>query len=287
MNKTFSYITILAVGLFALKLVAAGELSYYINPGYVPFATVASAVCVVVGAGGMVQRISVLVVRRLVANLKLTLTDKKLWLVVLAVVLSLITLPGVLLLIAILFIKVPDSSFDKFLRQRQFYYLLVVVILATAWLLPAKPLGSEAAGQLTGNLNNVIASGDEPSTLSLFSFDSSKYGIGDWIKRINYDPDLSAYIGKDVHVIGFVHHPSDFTAEMFLVSRFVISCCAVDARPVGLPVLSSDLQSSYAVDSWVEVTGRFITQDINGEQSLVIEPTNITQVDQPATPYIY
>ncbi|MCA9379341.1 TIGR03943 family protein [Candidatus Dojkabacteria bacterium] len=287
MNKTFSYLTILIVGVFALRLVATGELAYYINPGYIPFATLASSLCVMVGVGGVVwvggKSVSQLAVRKLASFLK----DRKLWLVMLSVALSFITLPGVILLIVVLFIEVPDSGFDKFLRQNQFYYLLVVVMLVAAWIIPAKPLGSEAAGQLTGNLNNIIASGQEPSTLSLFSFDSSKFDIGEWIKRINYDPDLDNYIGKEVNVIGFVHHPAELGEDYFLASRFVISCCAVDARPIGLPVEFPGWQGQYALDSWVQVNGKFTIQELDGERTLIISPDEITQVDQPATPYIY
>ena len=58
----------------------------------------------------------------------------------------------------------------------------------------------------------------------------------DWVRTLTVYPEPDAYTGQKVKVQGFVIHPPELPKDYLLLSRFVITCCAADAYPVGLPV---------------------------------------------------
>jgi uncharacterized membrane protein YcgQ (UPF0703/DUF1980 family) len=67
-----------------------------------------------------------------------------------------------------------------------------------------------------------------------------------------------------------------------------VTCCAVDAQPLGVPVLLPGWQDRFAADDWVEVTGGFSPNpDPSAAEPLVLVPDTIEKIDQPAQPYVY
>lgn len=121
--------------------------------------------------------------------------------------------------------------------------------------------------------------------------------IIDWIRLVNVYPEPDAYAGEAVSVSGFAMHPDDWPEGYIRVSRFVLTCCAADAYPVGLPVKlaesrfssreDSPERSDYPVDSWIEVEGEMTTGELSGRRQLVILPTAVTPIEEPKNPYEY
>ena len=111
----------------------------------------------------------------------------------------------------------------------------------------------------------------------------------DWIRLVNVYPEPDAYAGEGVNVKGFVIHPEEWPADYLMVSRFVLTCCAADAYPVGLPVKLADgmARADYPVDSWLEVRGEMTTETLDGRRQLAIAPTEIIEVEEPRNPYEY
>ena len=95
-----------------------------------------------------------------------------------------------------------------------------------------------------------------------------------------------SYVGKQVDVVGFVFHPEDAPAEVFYVSRFSVTCCAVDARPLGLPVYSPGWQEDFGEDSWVRVVGVFTETEGDVPEPVLVTPESIESTEQPANPYV-
>lgn len=160
--------------------------------------------------------------------------------------------------------------------------ILIVLPLALGFTLPVKPLSVLTAQQRAIDLNG-IRSGE--STASLFLKNTKTYTLGDWIKVINNNPDLNRFVDKEVKVSGFVFSPENSDHE-FLVSRFLITCCAVDARPLGLWV-EADWQGNFRENQWVEVEGIFSLVEKNGQNTLRISPKNINLISEPANPYVF
>ncbi|NES24685.1 MAG: TIGR03943 family protein [Symploca sp. SIO3E6] len=109
----------------------------------------------------------------------------------------------------------------------------------------------------------------------------------DWARTINVYPEPDTYTGQPVKVTGFVVHPPELPSKYLLISRFVITCCAADAYPVGLPVKLNVNKDKYPADSWIEVEGQMITENLEGERQLTIEASSVKKIDEPDNPYNY
>jgi uncharacterized repeat protein (TIGR03943 family) len=123
----------------------------------------------------------------------------------------------------------------------------------------------------------------------------------DWVRTLNVYPEPDAYNGQTVKVEGFVVHPPELSQEYLLLSRFVITCCAADAYPVGLPVklngnkgaessdrfLPAQNRQVYPPDTWLEVEGKMITENLGDKRQLTIQASSLKQIPEPKNPYNY
>lgn len=107
----------------------------------------------------------------------------------------------------------------------------------------------------------------------------------DWIRTLNLYPEPDAYTGQKVSVEGFIIHLPDLPDNYLNIARFVITCCAADAYPVGLPVKLTGNRSAYPPDKWFRVEGQMITETLNNKRQLVIDSTKLTEIPTPANPY--
>ncbi|MFN6477917.1 TIGR03943 family putative permease subunit [Nostoc sp. DedQUE07] len=109
----------------------------------------------------------------------------------------------------------------------------------------------------------------------------------DWVRTVNVYPEPDTYTGQKVKVQGFVIHPPDIGKEYLFLARFVLSCCAADAYPVGLPVKLQNNQEPYSADTWLEVEGQMVTENLAGKRQLTIAATSLKKIPQPQNPYSY
>ncbi|MHC0063271.1 TIGR03943 family putative permease subunit [Nostoc sp. UIC 10890] len=109
----------------------------------------------------------------------------------------------------------------------------------------------------------------------------------DWVRTVNVYPEPDAYTGQKVKVQGFVIHPPDIGKEYLFLARFVLTCCAADAYPVGLPVKLQNNQERYSPDTWLEVEGQMVTENLAGKRQLTIAATSLKKIPQPQNPYSY
>jgi uncharacterized membrane protein YcgQ (UPF0703/DUF1980 family) len=66
-----------------------------------------------------------------------------------------------------------------------------------------------------------------------------------------------------------------------------MTCCAVDARPIGVPVYQPNWRNTYKADQWVDVQGTFIQNPEAGAIAVAIGPKSITPISEPDNPYVY
>lgn len=109
----------------------------------------------------------------------------------------------------------------------------------------------------------------------------------EWVRTLNVYPEPDSYTGQKVKVQGFVIYPPELPEQYLLLSRFVITCCAADAYPVGLPVKLTQNRQVYPVDRWLEVEGQMITQNLGGKRQLTIQASSLKQIAEPQNPYDY
>lgn len=182
------------------------------------------------------------------------------------------------------------SLFKRVELQLGWKQLSIILFLIVILLVPAKPLSSETATQRSGSFGLVAA--EEAEVSPLLIKDPRTLNISDWVKLKNYDPNIARLAGQPVSVIGFVYRLSGsgqmYSSDNFLVGRFVISCCAVDATPVGLEVDNSEdilADKNLNSDDWVKLEGEWVLKNRDGMDYLVVSPTSIERIEAPSAPY--
>jgi len=166
----------------------------------------------------------------------------------------------------------------------------VVAVTLAMLVLPPATLSARTAEQRAVNAGSLTSatggSGDAAATLlGAGTTDTRGFGVKDWAAAIRQTTDTSALTGRTLTLTGFVVRSG--STDSFTLTRFVISCCAVDAQPVGVVVLagSGALPDS---DAWVRVTGSLVSNpDASSGDRLVVRPASITPVAQPKDPYEY
>ncbi|HEY0258665.1 MAG TPA: TIGR03943 family protein [Lacisediminihabitans sp.] len=188
----------------------------------------------------------------------------------------------------------PDHDHDEPPRR----WGAVVSVIATVLTLgvavglvvvPPATLTTATADQRVINSTNVgAATKTVGSAASAPSGASSKFTVLDWSSLLRQTSDVNFYRDKTADVTGFVTADKDDPDNVFYVSRFVITCCAVDAQPVGVPVYLPNWKNGFKADGWVRVTGEFDTNPSSrSRQPIALVPTATTAVSQPRDPYLY
>ncbi|WAB81615.1 TIGR03943 family protein [Microcella daejeonensis] len=117
----------------------------------------------------------------------------------------------------------------------------------------------------------------------------ARFTVREWAGILRQTSDLGFFADKPVtDLVGFVSPDADDPENVFYVSRFSITCCAVDAQPLGVPVHLPGWQEQFPVDSWVSVSGEFVSNpSAQSLQPIVIEPSGVEAVEQPREPYLF
>lgn len=117
----------------------------------------------------------------------------------------------------------------------------------------------------------------------------ARFTVREWSSVLRQTSDLAFFDDKPATaLLGFVTPDSDDPDNMFYVSRFVVTCCAVDAQPLGVPVYLPGWQSTFEPGAWIEVSGPFVSNPSSSStQAIVIEPDTVEAVEQPREPYLF
>ncbi|MBF4606238.1 TIGR03943 family putative permease subunit [Curtobacterium sp. VKM Ac-1393] len=167
--------------------------------------------------------------------------------------------------------------------------IVTIGVTVSMLVLPPTTLSARTAQQRSvdsATLSNATGSEAAVSLLGSEGVDTSEYGVKDWAALIRQTTDTTALVGKQVRLSGFVVPGEDGS---FTLTRFVISCCAVDAQPVGLGVVTGDADGSVPDEGqWVTVTGALAANpDQSADARIVIKASKVTEIAQPKDPYEY
>jgi len=150
-------------------------------------------------------------------------------------------------------------------------------------LLPARPLDSSAVETKGVNVNAPLISN---ASTSQFEVAADHRNILDWMRIFNYEKDLSPYLNQNAKVIGFVYHDERLPEDQFLLSRFVVSCCAADAFAIGIPV-QWEGATTLEENTWLEVEGAVQATEFNDQRTPLIIATSVQTVRTPEQPYLF
>ena len=148
-----------------------------------------------------------------------------------------------------------------------------------------RPFASDLAVQ-RGVADTLVMTRSQPQAFRA-STQPQDRSVIDWIRTLNVYPEPDAYTGQPVDVEGFVIHSTELPDDYLTIARFVITCCAADVYPVGLPVKLPSNRTEYSEDQWFRVNGTMMTETLNGQRQLVIEATQLTEIPEPDNPYDY
>jgi uncharacterized repeat protein (TIGR03943 family) len=162
---------------------------------------------------------------------------------------------------------------------------LVAVVVVIAVVLPPTTLSSYTAENRSfGTVATSPAADaiDIDSTTSGFE----NLTVRDWASLLIQTQDPTFFRGKPFSALGTMTESGD--PDVFLLTRFVVTCCAVDAQPVSVPVYFPGWQDEFALDSWVTVEGGFqVLPEVDVPGNLVVVSSGIVLEEVPREPYLF
>jgi uncharacterized repeat protein (TIGR03943 family) len=199
----------------------------------------------------------------------------------------------VALLLTIATIAAPKQPDPARRRRVGLASIAAVVVAATVsagmLLLPPATLTTATADQRELNSTTI---GAEAQSLESASAQSgaafARFTVVDWSSLLRQTSDPAFFSGKSVDVVGFITRSDDDPQNLYYLSRFIITCCAVDAQPVGVAVYQPGWGAALAEGDWVHVTGEFAASPSTaGGPSIVLRPDATESVEEPSEPYLY
>jgi uncharacterized repeat protein (TIGR03943 family) len=170
---------------------------------------------------------------------------------------------------------------------RSLPYLPIFFALLIGFFLPVKTLSASLRKNTNPSLPMiVIANLDKNTLLKNLGQNTLSYKFADWLLVRNVDGDFSFREGKKVKIVGFIFQSNEDPDNVFFITRYIVSCCVVDAWPSGLAVEEQNWRKSFQEGDWVEVDGIFQTKVMEGEEKLLIITNSIKKVKEPQDPYI-
>lgn len=172
------------------------------------------------------------------------------------------------------------------LHNRMVISVLIAVSVVCLAVLPPAVLSSNIATQRgvnTASTTESIAKLTQNNVYSPFGNQTLNLSIKEWSNLLAQTNDPAFFTGKKTTVDGFITKDESNSSSIFYASRFIVNCCAVDARPVGVPVYVSNWQEQLHPDQWVRVTGSFEVKD----DRIVLVPEQTAVIEKPKDPYVY
>ncbi|WP_245861757.1 TIGR03943 family putative permease subunit [Compostimonas suwonensis] len=168
--------------------------------------------------------------------------------------------------------------------------MLVLAVLTTAMIVvPPSTLTTATVEQRDINSGGISSEADTADAALLAGAgDFDRLTLKDWASLLTQTTDPSFFDGKTAKLSGFISPAPSDPEDIFYIARFVVTCCAVDAQPIGVPVYLEDWDDTFDADQWVEATGGFETNpSAASADPLVVVPTTLEPIDEPNDPYVY
>ena len=162
---------------------------------------------------------------------------------------------------------------------------LVAGVVVISLVLPPTTLSSYTAENRSFG---TVATSPAADALDLDSATSGfeNLTVRDWASLLIQTQDPSFFRGKPFSALGTVTDSGD--PDVFLLTRFVVTCCAVDAQPVSVPVYFPGWRDDYAPDTWVTVSGGFqVLPDVSAPGNLAVVTADIVVEEVPREPYLF
>jgi uncharacterized repeat protein (TIGR03943 family) len=163
--------------------------------------------------------------------------------------------------------------------------LTVTAAVVGLLVLPPAALSADAANQRDLNVSGTLS---RHQTNEILDGQPSSFSVRDWASLLRYSPGEDYFAGKVATLTGFITADPKDPADVFYVTRFVVSCCTVDAQPVGVPVLRPGWYKEYKPGDWVTATGGFgQNPDQDSANPILLNSAQISPAAEPERPYLH
>jgi uncharacterized repeat protein (TIGR03943 family) len=170
------------------------------------------------------------------------------------------------------------SSRNEGISRRQAWGLglLLIPVVAIA-ALPPTTLGAYAASRRS----SFIGAGFETSVEDLATGQLTLIDLAGATRSRSGMRALTQRAGAEVNLVGFVVRDRGMPVDEFMLTRFIVSCCAADALSVQIRVVGAP-PGQFKEDDWVKVSGSMYPLG----QDIIVQASDVVGVERPSRPYI-
>ena len=161
----------------------------------------------------------------------------------------------------------------------------VVLICAVLALLIIPPATLSATARQNRELVTSGRALNSAKALPLVGADPATFSVKDWAALLSQGGP-EAVVGKPVDLSGYVldHGEND----VFFIARLAVSCCAVDAQPIGVPAYRPGWRNEIEPGAWITIQGAFAKNPSpDSKESVAIGVNSIAKIDEPDQPYVF
>jgi uncharacterized repeat protein (TIGR03943 family) len=171
-------------------------------------------------------------------------------------------------------------------RSRVLGWAHVVLLITATLALLVVPPATLSPRMLQSR--DIVSAGQRIDTAdvpNLQGSDPATFSLKDWAGLMQQG-GAESVLGQEISVSGYVLDQGQ--DDVFFIARMTVTCCAVDAQPVGLPVYRPDWRSELPESSWIAVEGTFV-EDLgrDGRHPALIHVDSLQRIDEPDNPYVF
>jgi uncharacterized repeat protein (TIGR03943 family) len=183
-----------------------------------------------------------------------------------------------------------DGDHDHVARPSAFSRLITwsngaVLICAVLALLVIPPATLSSTARQNRELVTSGRALDSTKALPLVGADPATLSVKDWAALLSQGGP-EAVLGKQVDLAGYVLDRGE--NDVFFIARLAVSCCAVDAQPIGVPAYRPGWREEIEPGAWITIKGIFVKNPSpDSKESVAIGVGSIAKIDEPDQPYVF
>ena len=179
---------------------------------------------------------------------------------------------------------------DHVTRMSAFSRLLtwangVVLICAALALLVIPPATLSSTARQNRELVTSGQALDSTKARALVGANPATFSVKDWAALLSQGGP-EAVLGKQVDVFGYVLDRGE--NDVFFIARLAVSCCAVDAQPIGVPAYRPGWRNEIEPGAWITIQGTFVKNPSpDSQESVAIGVGSLAKINEPDQPYVF
>lgn len=164
---------------------------------------------------------------------------------------------------------------------------VVVAVAGMVLVAPPAPLSATLASERALAGGGVGERSTGKAVITTLAQLPDEATVGDWAQLLANAP-AEEVLGQKPALEGFIIAPEEIAEHGYYLVRFQIACCAVDALPVGVPVVDPAWREKYGEGQWLRVTGEFTANPgVPFPEEAVLTPGAVETIDEPEQPYLF